>query len=118
VFGEVPYIRLIELRSAPGHPRTKKLKTVLCHTPMVFWEGSHKGWAHLYGHCHGQREDTLDQWLGADRRSMDVSVDNIYKLTGSFSPLSEADLFRQLYYRLGHDPVEFYSNYRGEKNAK
>jgi calcineurin-like phosphoesterase family protein len=115
VFGEVPYIRLTDIRSIPGHPHTKKLRTVLCHTPLAFWEGSHKGWANLYGHCHGQREDTLDRWMGVERRSMEVSVDSIYKLTGSFSPLSEAYLFRQLYYRRGHDHPEFYPNHRGEK---
>ena len=108
VFGEIPRIRLTYLRSDTGH-----LKTVLCHTPMAFWEGSHKGWAHLYGHCHGRREDTMDQWLGFDRRSLDVSVDNIYKLTGSFIPLDEVDLYYWMISRAGHDHPEFYPNHRG-----
>ena len=107
VFGEIPRIRLTTLRGGDG----KRLKAVTCHNPMVFWEGSHKGWAHLYGHCHGRREDTLDRWLGLDRRSLDVSVDNIYRLTRSFSPLNEVQLYDWMIVRAGHDHPEFYSNY-------
>ena len=113
VFGEIPRIRLTELRGDRGD----RLKTVLCHTPMAFWQGSHKGWGNLYGHCHGQREDTMDQWLGLDRRSLDVSVNNIYKLTGSFTPLDEVYLYYWMLSRAGHDQPEFYSNYRGMKNV-
>jgi calcineurin-like phosphoesterase family protein len=114
VFGEVPYVRLTDLRSDPGHSLTKRLRTVLCHTPMAFWEGSHKGWANLYGHCHGQREDTLDSWMSVERRSMEVSVDSIYKLTGGFSPLDETELWYRLAFRKGHDDPEFYLNNRGK----
>jgi len=113
VFGEIPYVRLTKLRGGHG----KHLPAVLCHTPMAFWQGSHRGWANLYGHCHGQREDTMDQWLGLDRRSMDVSVDNIYKLTKSFTPLNEVELYYWMISRAGHDQPEFYSNYKEMRNA-
>jgi len=53
----------------------------------------------------------MDRWLGLDRRSLDVSVDNIYRLTRSFSPLNEAELWRRLAFRAGHDHPSFYSNY-------
>jgi len=111
VFGEIPRVRLTQLRGWYGG----RLKTVLCHTPMAFWEGSHKGWAHLYGHCHGQREGTLDEALGWQRRSMDVGVDHIYKLTGNFKPLHESYLYSRLTDAPGHDLPEFYQNYRGEQ---
>jgi calcineurin-like phosphoesterase family protein len=104
VFGEIPYIRLTKLRNGQG----KHLPAVLCHTPMAFWPGSHRGWTHFYGHCHGRREDTMDRWLGRDRRSLDVSVDNIYKLTGSFTPLDEVQLYDWMIVRAGHDRPEFY----------
>jgi calcineurin-like phosphoesterase family protein len=106
VFGEIPYVRLTKLRSGEG----QHLPTVLCHTPMAFWPGSHRGWSNLYGHCHGQREGKLDEALGYGRRSMDVGVDNIYKITKSFLPLSEVELYNWLISKAGHDFPEDYPN--------
>jgi len=109
VFGEIPYVKITKLRGGPG----KSMTVVLCHTPMAFWEGSHKGWAHLYGHCHGNREHTMNRGLGFDRRSMDVGVDWIVKETGRFSPLSEEELYAQFASVPGHDPPSFYPNNKG-----
>jgi len=54
-------------------------KLVLCHYPMITWNGSHKGSWQLFGHVHG----TLD---GSDKLSpnqLDVGVDS-----HNFAPIS------------------------------
>ncbi len=84
----------------------------LSHYPHAFWPKSHRQSHHLYGHTHDQREETLDLWM-PDRRSMDVSPETIYRLTGKWGPISEKEIFDILSVRPGHDHVEFYENFRG-----
>lgn len=57
----------------------------LSHFPMLSWHKMHKGSYHLHGHCHGAMQ--YPQPL-ADMRILDVGIDHIYKLTGSYAPLS------------------------------
>jgi len=114
VFGpNIPFQREVKLRGTDGH-----LHCILSHSPQAFWFGSHKGWAHLYGHTHGQREVTLDQWLGKERRSMDVGVDNIRMLTGNYFPFDEQELYAILIGRSGHDHPAFYLGYQAERDHK
>jgi calcineurin-like phosphoesterase family protein len=65
----------------------KNQKIVLCHYAMATWNKSHRGSWHLYGHSHAQAEEKLDNALPG-RRSMDVGVDNAYRLLGVFRPFS------------------------------
>src|SRR5690242_1488605 len=37
------------------------IKVFLSHYPHAYWPASHYGSLHLYGHMHGEREDTLDE---------------------------------------------------------
>lgn len=60
---------------------------VMCHYAMVTWNKSHRGAWHLYGHSHSEIEPWMDTHLSG-RRSMDVGVDNAYKLLGEFRPFS------------------------------
>lgn len=76
-------------------------KIVLCHYAMAVWDESHRGSWHLYGHSHANIELWMDQQF-QDRKSMDVGVDNAYRLFGEFRPLSEIDLRNILMSKLGH----------------
>lgn len=88
-------------------------KAVLAHYPEAYWEGSHKGWYHFYGHTHRQRERTLDS-VFPSRRSMDVGVDNAKALLDSFRPFSMEELLACMAFREGHDHVSFYRREFGE----
>jgi calcineurin-like phosphoesterase family protein len=62
-------------------------EVVLCHYAMAFWNKSHQGVYHFYGHSHGGAEDMLNEKF-PDRKSLDVGVDNAYKLLGEYRPFA------------------------------
>jgi calcineurin-like phosphoesterase family protein len=84
-----------------------KYKVWLSHYPHAFWPASHYNSLHLYGHVHAEREEWLDAALPG-RRSMDVGVDNAYRLLGEYRPFSEFEILSILSDRPGHDPVKYY----------
>lgn len=86
-------------------------KVFLSHYPHAFWPSSHHGSLHLYGHCHHQREEYLDAIWPA-RRSMDVSPDTAYQLTGEWRPFSDIEVTDRLLARDGHDHLPFYEQYQ------
>ena len=86
----------------------ERIKIFLSHYPHAIWPSSHHGSMHLYGHCHRMREGTLNE-LWPERRSMDVGVDNIFALLGSYRPIHISEVFNLLSPRKGHDPVEWYA---------
>lgn len=60
---------------------------VLSHYGHAFWNKSHaKSW-HLYGHAHGSAEEWLDKNMPG-RLSMDVGVDNAFRVFGEYRPIS------------------------------
>ncbi len=70
---------------------------VLCHYAMAIWEKSHRGNIQLYGHSHSTAEPWLDSVMPG-RRSMDVGIDNIFRLTGSYRPIT----FNEAFELVGH----------------
>lgn len=65
---------------------------ILSHYAHVFWNKSHsKSWM-LYGHAHSTAEEWLDEHMPG-RLSMDVGVDNIYKILGEYRPISFEEIF-------------------------
>lgn len=87
------------------HPKIKKifesyeyydlkidsLHIVLSHYAQAFWNRSHnKSWM-LYGHAHGTAEDWMDTNMPG-RLSMDVGVDNIFRICGEYRPISLTEI--------------------------
>lgn len=62
-------------------------KYVLSHYPLASYNGQYRGAYHLYGHCHANLEKSMNDAFPS-RLSMDVGVDNIYRITGKFRPVS------------------------------
>lgn len=60
---------------------------VLSHYAHCFWNRSHYGSWMLYGHAHGSAEKWLDENMPG-RLSMDVGVDNAFKILGEYRPFS------------------------------
>jgi calcineurin-like phosphoesterase family protein len=113
VFGDFPYIRHTKVRKGDA-----KLNVVLSHCPMAYWDGSHKGWGHLYGHTHGQREATLDGAFGTNRRAFDCGVDHLRNYFGSYRPISEECVYTMFMQGLGHDKVQFYHTLQAERDKR
>lgn len=80
---------------------------VLCaHHPQCFWDRSHYGVYHAYGHLHWnlKRETMMNIGLPG-RRSHDVGVDMAYALFGEYRPISEVEFLNLLADRQGHDII-------------
>ncbi len=61
---------------------------VLSHEPILSWDGMGKESTLLYGHCHASlyNNPLLDFYTGT--RTLDVGVDNAYRLFGQYRPFS------------------------------
>lgn len=68
---------------------------VLCHYSMNVWPKMNRKAIHLYGHSHSSAEDHLDK-IYPNRRSMDVGVDNAYRILGKYRPFSFKEITRIL----------------------
>jgi calcineurin-like phosphoesterase family protein len=79
----------------------QRARIVLCHYALAVWDGSHRGNWNLYGHSHCNAEAWMDKNM-PDRKSMDVGVDNAYRLFGEFRPLSLEDIRPLVMSKMGH----------------
>jgi len=73
-----------------GH---QKMKFVLCHYPLLEWQGYYRGSLHCYGHVHGSYFADDEKYQGPKRlaalgpRAFNVGVD-----VNDFMPVSADDL--------------------------
>jgi calcineurin-like phosphoesterase family protein len=78
-----------------------------CHLPTMFWDRSHYGVYHAYGHIHNCpiREAGMNVAFPG-RRSMDVGVDSAFALLGEHRPFSGDEFLYVLRNRSGHDIID------------
>lgn len=60
----------------------------LFHFPITIWNKAHHDRIHLYGHVHSG--------YTAPGRSLDVGIDNAFKLFGEYRPFSEEDIAKYM----------------------
>lgn len=68
-----------------------KQSIVLCHYCLATWNKAHRGVWHFYGHSHTNLEEWANKAMPG-RRSMDVGVDNAFKILGEYRPFSFNEL--------------------------
>ena len=78
--GDIKEIKLRTLNQVSTNPQ----RCVLCHYPMRSWNASSHGSWHLHGHSHGDMQEHYN--------SLDVGIDNAFKLLGSYRPFTADDV--------------------------
>lgn len=74
--------------------KSEVFRFVLCHFPMLVWDGAQYGSMHLHGHSHGSLAQPTRDTPGrlsdslVKPRMLDVGVDCMHKLTGLLAPMS------------------------------
>lgn len=79
----------------------KGQRITLDHYAAAVWNKSHRGAWMLYGHSHTTAEKRLDDFMPG-RRSIDVGVDNAFKVLGEYRPFSFDELSKLFSQRKGH----------------
>ena len=65
-----------------------KQRIILIHYPIYSWSGMNHESIHLFGHVHSK--------YNGKGKSLDVGIDNYYKLFGSYSPFSYEEILNTL----------------------
>lgn len=63
----------------------------LFHYAPAIWNKSHRGAVFCYGHSHSEAEPWLNKVMKG-RRSIDVGVDNAYKVFGKYRPFQDKEI--------------------------
>lgn len=93
---KLPWVSVRDLRQIKVAHGDQEIRLVLCHYPLMTWQGVGCGALHLHGHCHGNlRAD--------DQPRLDVGVD-----VHDFWPLSLGDVLALLAER-SYSPVDHHA---------
>lgn len=84
----------------------KSTPIFLSHYSHRCWEGSHKGYIHLYGHSH----DSIPDY----GKGMDVGVDSAYRLFGEYRPFLLDEILKIMHQK----EIEFPDHHNRKTNVK
>lgn len=72
-------------------------RLVLCHFPIMFYNGMHHGAIHLYGHVHNSVEEDLFQQVVEKLNQMDISSKcfNVGCMHWNYEPISLEEILNQ-----------------------
>ncbi len=80
--------------------RRDGFRAVLCHFPMLTWDGAHRGVFMLHGHAHGN-VDTLNE----STTRLDVGIDTAARILGTYRPFNLEEV-REVMNTRSYDPVD------------
>lgn len=78
------------------------------HYCMMVWNKSHHGVMHCYGHSHSNLEPIMNK-LFPNRFSIDVGVDNAYKLLGEYRPFKLEEILK-IFSKRKFEPVDHHGH--------
>ncbi len=67
-----------------GEITIENQRMILMHYPIASWSGINRGSWMSFGHCHSKYQ--------GQGKTLDVGIDNYYKLFGSYSPFSYEEI--------------------------
>lgn len=55
------FVEICDYKEITDNVKGKNYHLVLSHFPIMFWNGMHRNWIHLYGHLHNSSEEDIYQ---------------------------------------------------------
>lgn len=93
--------RVHDVKLVKVGPKDNRSLVWLSHYAHAYWPQSHCGSYHVYGHTHSEHELDLSVMMPG-RRSMDVGIDNAFKVLGAPRPFRLECVVRCLSQSPGH----------------
>ena len=75
-------------------------RAVLCHYPLLTWNGAHRGTVMLHGHSHGNVDG-----LNERTTRLDVGVDTAARLLGAYRPFELSEI-REILSRRTYEAID------------